>query len=122
MVKVGNTGLVMLMENPRSKRRKSCAWLYSAPEVFKSGAVLPSDVWSLGMSVIEMVQGRHPFANLTPAQVVKRVCDGEPPCLTSLCWSQDLRSFVSECLVTDTARRATVKELLRVVLSLLRYE
>ena len=122
MVKVGNTGLATLMENPCSKRRKSCAWLYTAPEAFKSGAVLKSDVWSLGMSVIEMAQGRHPFAVVTPALVVKRVCDGEPPCLTSFCWSRDLRSFVSRCLVKDIAGRASVKELLRVVLSLLCYE
>ena len=122
MVKVGNTGLATLMENPSSKRRKSCAWMYTAPEAFKSGAVLLSDVWSLGMSVIEMAQGRHPFAGLTPAQVVERVCEDEPPCLTSLCWSRDLRGFVSRCLVKDIAGRASVKELLRVVLSLLCYE
>lgn len=122
MVKVGSIGLATLMENPCSKRRKSCAWLYTAPEAFKSGAVLPSDVWSLGMSVIEMAEGKHPFANLTPAQVVKRVCEGEPPCLTSLCWSLSLRVFVSRCLVKDITGRASVKELLRVVLSLLCYE
>ena len=72
MVKVGNTGLATLMENPSSKRRKSCAWLYTAPEAFKSGAVLKSDVWSLGISIIEMAEGKHPFGDCTSFQVMLR--------------------------------------------------
>ena len=123
MIKLGDFGLAVQLEHSCSKRNSVCgtSW-YMGPEVYNEGCCLKSDVWSLGMSVIEMVQGRHPFADLTSAQVVKRVCEDEPPCLTSLCWSRDLRGFVSRCLVKDIVGRASVKELLRVVLSLLCYE
>ena len=84
------------------------------PEVYEGGACLKSDVWSLGMSVIEMAEGRHPLASCTSFQVMKKVCDGEPPCLSSSEWSSDLVDFVKRCLVKDVNRRSSVGELLKV--------
>ena len=75
---------------------------------------MKSDVWSLGMSVIEMAEGKHPLASCTSFQVMKKVCDGEPPSLSSSEWSSDLVDFVSKCLVKDVNERASVDELLKV--------
>ena len=52
------------------------ALLYQAPEVFKDGAGLKSDVWSLGISIIEMAENKNPFADFTSLQVMKKVCFG----------------------------------------------
>ena len=43
-----------------------------APEVYGDGAVLKSDVWSLGISIIEMAEGKHPFGDCTSFQVLLR--------------------------------------------------
>ena len=90
------------------------ALLYQAPEVFKDGTGLKSDVWSLGISIIEMAENKHPFAKLTSLQVMKKVFDGEPPSLSSSEWSSDLVDFVSRCLVKDANARSSVDDLLKV--------
>ena len=62
-----------------------------------------------------MAEAKHPFASCTSFQVMKRVCDGDPPSLSSSGWSSDLIDFVSTCLVKDVDKRASVIELLTVV-------
>ena len=114
-MKVGDFGLAVQLEHSCSRRNTTCGTsLYVAPEVYKEGACLKSDVWSLGISIIEMAEGKNPFDGCTSFQVMKRVCDGEPPCLTSSEWSSDLIEFVKGCLVKDVNERASVDELMRV--------
>ena len=117
-MKLGEFGLDMELDHSSSKRQ--ClrhSSLYTAPEVYEGGACLKSDVWSLGMSVIEMAEGKHPLASCTSFQVMKKVCDGEPPSLSSSEWSSDLVEFVKRCLVKDVNERSSVEELLRVGVS-----
>ena len=114
-MKVGDFGLAVQLEHSCSKRSTNCGTsLYMGPEVYEGGACLKSDVWSLGMSVIEMAEGKHPLASCTSFQVMKKVCDGEPPSLSSSEWSSDLVEFVKKCLVKDVNRRSSVEELLKV--------
>ncbi len=116
MIKLGDFGLAVQLEHSCSKRNSVCgtSW-YMGPEVYNEGCCLKSDVWSLGMSVIEMVEGRHPFVGYNSYQVMKRVCDGDPPSLSSSGWSSDLIDFVSTCLVKDVDKRSSMNELLTVV-------
>ena len=84
------------------------------PEVYDGGACLKSDVWSLGISMIEMAESKNPFATCTSAQVMNRVMNMPPPSLSSSGWSSDLVDFVKKCLVKDVKERASVEALLRV--------
>ena len=111
-------GLAVQMEHSFSKRSSMCGThLYMAPEVYNNKTVLLSDVWSLGISIIEMAEGKNPFAGSASLQVMKKVCEGEPPSLTSPKWSSDLVDFVSRCLVKDVNRRWSVIELMRVIVA-----
>ena len=82
--------------------------------MYESGAVLKSDVWALGISVIEMAEGKHPFGDCTSAQVMIRVLNSPSPSLTSSGWSGDLVDFVKQCLMKDVNERSSVEELLKV--------
>ena len=115
MIKLGDFGLAVQLEHSCSKRNTVCgtSW-YMGPEVYGDGAVLKSDVWSLGISVIEMAESENPFANCSSYQVMKKVCFGEPPSLTSSGWSGDLIDFVKQCLVKDANTRCSVETLLEV--------
>ena len=90
------------------------ALLYQAPEVFKNGAELKSDVWSLGMRMIEMVGGRNPYVGMTTKEFKNELLNKRPPSFSSSGWSNDLVDFVKRCLVKDVNERASVDELLEV--------
>ena len=90
------------------------ALLYQAPEVLKDGAELKSDVWSLGMSIIEMVGSRNPYVGLTSTEFKNELLNKSPPSFSSSGWSDDLVDFVKRCLVKDVNERASVEALLKV--------
>ena len=118
MIKLGDFGLAVQLEHSCSKRNNVCGTsMYVAPEVYEGGTVLKSDVWSLGISVIEMAEGKHPFVGMTSASIVNRVLNNPSPTLSSAGWSSDLIDFVRRCLVKDVNERASVEELLRVGVS-----
>ena len=112
MIKLGDFGLAVLLEQ-FDFGRTSSRWFYVAPEVYEEEACLKSDVWSLGVSIIEMAESKNPFASCTSAQVMNRVMNMPPPSLSSSGWSSDLVDFVNACLVKDVKKRASVEELLK---------
>ena len=115
MIKLGDFGLAVQLEHSCSKRNTLCgtSW-YVAPEVYEEEACLKSDVWALGISVIEMAEGRNPFAGMTSAKIMNLVLNKSPPSLSSSGWSSDLVDFVKQCLVKDVKKRASVNDLLKV--------
>ena len=119
MVKVGDFGLAMQLNHSISARSSIHGTdLYMAPEVYDERTCLKSDVWSLGISIIEMAEGKNPYAGLTPRAIMNKVVNGELPSLTSPGWSSDLVDFVSHCLVKDVKKRASAEELMKVSASL----
>lgn len=85
-----------------------------APEVYQKNGELKSDVWSLGITVIEMAEGKNPYDGLSPYEVMHHVFFMSPPTLSSPGWSSDLVDFVSKCLVREPEKRASVNELMEV--------
>ena len=115
MTKLGDFGLAVQLEHSCSKRATVCGTvLYMAPEVFGDGAVLKSDVWSLGISLIEMAEGKNPYLGYSVAEVMKEVLWKPPPSLSSSSWSSNFVYFVKQCLIKDVEKRPSVDELMRV--------
>ena len=74
----------------------------------------PSDVWSLGLSIIEMSIGRYPYPPETYANVfaqLQAIVNGPPPELNDG-YSEKAQDFVRRCLVKEPTARATYAELL----------
>lgn len=110
MVKLGSFGLDIQQRHVSSAKNADCGtFLYMAPEMYEGAAVLKSDVWSLGVSIIEMAEGKNPYASCA---VKEAVCNGAVPSLSS--GSSDLVDFVSKCLVKDVHDRCSVEALLEV--------
>ena len=112
---MGDFGLAVQLGHSYSNRSKQCgtSW-FMAPEVYDGKTVLKSDVWSLGISLIEMAEGKNPFAGSSSMQVMKHVCFDEPPSLSSSKWSGEFVDFVSKCLMKDVNERWRVSALMSV--------
>lgn len=73
-----------------------------------------SDVWSLGLSMIEMAIGQYPYPPETYANVFAQltaIVHGDPPELPEN-FSDESRDFVARCLHKVPEQRATYAELL----------
>ena len=59
-----------------------------------------SDVWSTGISLLELVQNRFPFPNdLPPIELMMYITTGEPPRLedeNGVVWSDDMKDFIRQ--------------------------
>ena len=64
-----------------------------------------ADIWSLGITVIEMAEGAPPRADMHPFRAIFQIPKAEPPTLTHPDeWSENLNDFLRHCLVKDPAR------------------
>ncbi|KAJ4001616.1 kinase [Lentinula boryana] len=75
-----------------------------------------SDVWSTGISLLELVQNRFPFPNdLPPIELMMYITTGEPPQLENegdIIWSADMKDFIKQTLIVDALTRPTPKDML----------
>ena len=106
-----HNGVVKLCDAGIAAQASEEACWYMAPEVFDGKPDVKSDVWSLGISLIEMAEGKNPFDGCDREEVKRRVCDEEPPSLSSEKWSSVFVDFVNLCLVKDVRERWSVNEL-----------
>jgi serine/threonine protein kinase len=86
---------------------------WMAPEVIQEARYDgKADVWSLGITAIEMAETRPPYANAHPMRVLFMISREPPPTLADATrWSDAFRAFVARCVTKQTALRPTAAQL-----------
>ena len=97
----------------------SHGWM--APEVLEqaSGYDAAADIWSFGITAIELTRGAAPYAGMAPLKVMLRVLHSDPP-IPAEAASSGFKELVAACLQHEPTGRPTASRLLtRAVLSAL---
>ena len=72
---------------------------------------IKSDIWSLGITAIELATGKPPYLDHSPIKIFLKTLQDDPPKLDES-FSSNFRQFIALCLCKDPNNRPTARELL----------
>lgn len=121
-VKLCDFGVSGQLEKSLAKTNIGCQ-SYMAPERIKGESLsmpstytVASDVWSLGLTIVETTLGVYPYPPETYSNVfaqLQAIVHGDPPQLPADAYSETARDFVAGCLEKMPERRSTYAQMLK---------
>eukprot|EP01127_Copromyxa_protea_P015104 TRINITY_DN4298_c0_g1_i1.p1 TRINITY_DN4298_c0_g1~~TRINITY_DN4298_c0_g1_i1.p1 ORF type:complete len:385 (-),score=98.72 TRINITY_DN4298_c0_g1_i1:134-1288(-) len=89
--------------------------LFMSPEVIKKDKYnSAADIWSLGITMIEMIEGRPPNTDINCIEMLPLLIDRSPPKLKDQAlYTKDFHDIIAQCLQKDPDSRPTCIELLQ---------
>ncbi|TKS87457.1 Myosin-IIIa [Collichthys lucidus] len=120
-IKLVDFGVSAQLTNTRLRRNTSVGTpFWMAPEVIACEQQLDStydarcDVWSLGITAIELGDGDPPLSDLHPMRALFKIPRNPPPTLHQPeLWSDNFNDFICKCLIKDFELRPNVLDLLQ---------
>ena len=114
-VRLADFGVSAVLTEKKNKRRTAIgAPFWMAPEVIQEEEYgVLADIWSLGITVIELAEGRPPNSKVHPMRALFMIPFRPAPILKEPeKWSSPLNAFVERCLKKKPAERPSAADLL----------
>ncbi|ETW10178.1 STE/STE20/MST protein kinase [Aphanomyces invadans] len=115
LAKLADFGVSAQLTNTINKRKTVIGTpFWMAPEVIQETQYDgKADIWSLGITAIEMAQGDPPLCNMHPMRAIFMIPSRPPPTLADPArFSPHFSEFLAACLKKDAAQRPTAEALL----------
>jgi len=112
--KLADFGISCQLQNTWARRNTQIGSPYwMAPEVIKGVAYnARADIWSLGITCIEMAEGQPPYFHIPPTRAMFVISNKPPSGLNDPgSFSQDFGDFLSQCLTVDASKRPAAQAL-----------
>ncbi|KAF2313509.1 hypothetical protein GH714_011308 [Hevea brasiliensis] len=121
-VKLADFGVSACMFDTGDRQRARNTFVgtpcWMAPEVLQPGSGYNSkaDIWSFGITALELAHGHAPFSKYPPMKVLLMTIQNAPPGLDydrDKKFSKSFKEMVAMCLVKDQTKRPTAEKLLK---------
>ena len=114
--KLGDFGIGIKLTDKQFRRSKKGSPYWMSPQVIlQENYDTKTDIWSLGITCVELAESEPPFADLKPNAVMTQIAK-QPPKVEEIIdveeYSESFVDFVKKCLVVDPNKRPTAKELI----------
>ena len=108
----------LINSNAHTRSNTGCAG-YMAPErieIDQSNPVydIRADVWSLGISLVELATGEYPYKGCrNEFEVMSKIIESPAPRLEGDQFTDEFKSFIEKCLIRDVRQRPKYNALLQ---------